>query len=378
MKVVHVCPRFYPYHGGVETHVRELSRYLKELGVDVKVYTTDPKGSLPKKGMVDGIEIYRSRSYPFNGIYHFSPELYSTLKNLESVDIVHAHDYQDYSILATSRAKIKLQAPLVYTPHFHPTGGSKWRTMGKGVYGALLGGYLLRSADAVIAVSKHEKDLLERRFHLDGRRIRYIPNGINIEKFRNLKKRERQKNNHIILYVGRLEKYKGVQHIIRALPKIVEVEDCELHIIGEGSYWRELISFVKKLKMTDHVTFLGRVSEAELIEAYLSSDIFVMLSQYEAFCIALAEAMACSLPVIATKVGGVPELLKHGQYGFLLDYPPERDILAKTAIYLLENIEISRKMGLEGREYIISKFSWRSSSEKLLQLYRELLNLDFN
>jgi glycosyltransferase involved in cell wall biosynthesis len=373
LKVVHVCPRFYPYSGGVETHVRELSKHLKQLGVDVEIYTTDPGGNLPKKEVLDNIEIQRFHSYPFNGIYHFSPELYSALKSLEEVDIVHAHDYQDYSVLAASRAKRKFQSPLVFTPHFHPTGGSRWRTMTKGIYNTLLGGGLLRSADAIITVSEYERDLLERRFHLDRKRIRYIPNGIDIEKFRNLKKRDHSKNSQIILYVGRLEKYKGVQHIIEALPKIVGVENCELHIVGDGNYKEELISIARRLKMTNHVTFLGKVSETELIDEYLSSDLFVMPSQYEAFCIALAEAMAYTLPVIATRVGGIPELIETGINGFLIDYPPDGDILAKKVIYLLENKEVSRKRGLEGRDHVLSRFSWRSSAEKLLEVYKDLV-----
>ena len=374
MKVIQVCPRFYPDLGGVETHVKELSKHLTQLGVEVEVYTTDPIGNLPKRGRVDGFDIHRFRSYSYNGIYSFSPELFSSLKKISGVDIVHAHDYQDYGVLAAYLSKKKFQKPLVYTPHYHPMGGSKWRTIAKGIYNAVLGGCLFKNADAVIAVSRYEKNLLDQQFHLNSRKLIYIPNGINYEKFSNFKKRVYSNKKQIILYVGRLEKYKGVQFIISALKKIIEVENCELRIIGDGSYKKELINFVEKLGIADHVSFLGKVSESDLIEAYISSDVFVMTSQYEAFCIALAEAMAYALPVIATKVGGMPELIDHGQHGFLIDYPPQRDVLAKTAIYLLENKETARKMGLEGRINILS-YSWRSSAEKLLELYKNLLTV---
>jgi glycosyltransferase involved in cell wall biosynthesis len=373
LKVVHVCPRFYPYQGGVETVVREFSKRLIQMGVNVEVYTTDPKGDLPKEDSVDGIQIQRFRSHSFNGVYHFSPKLFSALKDLKEVDLVHAHDYQDYCILAASRAKKRFQKPLVYSTHYHPIGGSKTRTVAKRIYNALLGGRLMKNADAVIAVSESEKALLEKLFHLDEKRIRHIPNGIDTERLRDLQNIENRKRGQTLLYVGRLERYKGVQHIIKALPKIVEARDCELQVVGEGSYKEELVSFAKKMKMTEHVSFLGKLSEAEITEAYLGSDIFIMPSQYEAFCVSLAEAMAYALPVIATKVGGMTELFEDGKHGFLIDYPPERDLLAEQAIYLLENRGVSRKMGREGREYILSRFSWKSSTEQLLELYKELL-----
>jgi len=176
------------------------------------------------------------------------------------------------------------------------------------------------------------------------------------------------------LYVGRLEKYKGVSFLIKAFPKIRSFfPKARLKIIGKGPYKTELVSLANNLGVQDNTEFSEDLPEDQLVQSYQSSSLFVTLSQYEALPVALLEAMAHGLPVIATKVGGVPEVIQSGENGFLLDYPPDEEMLINRVKLLLENANGSSRVGRKAQQTILSKFSWDDVACNLLSLYREIL-----
>jgi glycosyltransferase involved in cell wall biosynthesis len=369
MKILQVCPRFAPYRGGIESHVEAISKALAKMGIEIQIYTTDPTGRLSPRETIDGLEIFRFHSYSLGDLYLFSPMLLMALKHLNNVDVVHAHDYQDYCVLAAVQAKGAFNSPLVITPHYHPIGANMWRTVTKRIYTTGIGKYALRAADVVIAVSQYEKTMLSQSFSLDSKRIVHIPNGVN-SKFRSLNTRDAKKKRNV-LYVGRLEKYKGVQFLIKAFKKLAEdFQDSHLMIVGNGSYRKDLVTLAKALGIGGRVTFAGLVPENELINLYLTSNVFVMPSEYEAFSIALAEAMACGTPVIATKVGGMTELVRNSQSGFLMPYPPDERYLADLMAGVLSDPTNAEKMGEKGRQFALSNFNWSLIAEDLLKLYK--------
>lgn len=372
LKVLQVCPRFSPFIGGISTHVEELAKNLVSLGLDVEVYTTDPEGRLPKKEIRDGVGINRFRSYSYGDLYFFSPGLYRALKKLRSADVVHVHNYQDFCALAAVYAKRNFQKPLVFTPHFHPVGANKLRTMGKKLYASLVGRHIFANSDAVIAVSNYERRLISETFHFNEQRITHVPNGINAKNFMGVA-RGISSPKKSILYVGRLEEYKGVQYLIGAFPNVREKEkDAQLLIVGVGSQKRKLVSLAESLGVQDDVHFLGTVSDAELANLYSTSNLFVMPSEYEAFCIAMVEAMAYGLPIIATRVGGMPELIGNNLRGLLINYPPDVKTLAEMESYLLKDSDFSSKIGHAARDYVLEEFSWRSVAENLVKVYASL------
>jgi glycosyltransferase involved in cell wall biosynthesis len=372
LKVLQVCPRFSPFIGGIATHVKELAKNLVTLGVEVEVYTTDPEGRLPKKEIRDAVSVNRFRSYSFGDLYFFSPGLYRALKKLKSADVVHVHNYQDFCALAAVCAKRNNQKPLIFTPHFHPVGANELRTMGKKLYASLVGRRIFENSDAVIAVSNYEKHLLPETFQLSEQRIMYVPNGINVENCKHaIRINNSPKKN--ILYVGRLEEYKGVQYLISAFPKVRGKEkDAQLLIVGVGSQKKKLVSLAESLGVRNDVHFLGNVSDVELADLYSASSLFVMPSEYEAFCIAVAEAMAFGLPIIATRVGGMPELIGDNSRGLLINYPPDVKTLAEMELRLLNDSNFSSKIGHAARDYALAEFSWRSVAENLVKVYTSL------
>ncbi len=375
MEIVQVCPLFYPYTGGVETHVKEISKRLSALGVNVKVYTTDPSGQLPRKEVIEGIEVFRFRSFSPKHVYFFSPKLYYTLKSLKNIDAIHVHGYPNFPALAAAVAKKNRKKSLVFTPHY---GGYLFSTMGSGIglnlakkcYHRSLGKYIFSKVDTVVTVGRFERDLLKQKFGLGEQKIKYIPNGVDTEKFEKLERKPG--NTKTLLYVGRLEKYKGIHFLLKAFPKIKRsMSDLKVVVVGKGSFKEELKSLVSSLNIQDNVEFLENVPEDDLIELYLSSCAFVYLSQYEGLPVAVLEAMACGLPVIATRVGGIPEVVQQAETGFLLNFPPDEKELIDRIALLLDDCTTSTHIGIRAKETVLSTFSWNHAAKNLKELYEE-------
>lgn len=142
MRIAQVSPRFYPYVGGIETHVREISRRLIREGIEVEVLTTDPSGELEKTQILDGVLIRRFRSFAPGEAYFLSCNLEQYLrKHSDSYDIVHAHSYSAFP--SAHAARTKTQNKFVFTPHYHETGHTFLRRLLHVPY-RFLGGQIFR------------------------------------------------------------------------------------------------------------------------------------------------------------------------------------------------------------------------------------------
>jgi glycosyltransferase involved in cell wall biosynthesis len=300
MKILQVCPRYYPSIGGVEEHVRNINERLSKK-YDVSVFATDPSGKLPKQEVINGVYVRRFKSWAPNEAYYFSRELKKYLmKNSDSYDIVHAHSYHAFPALYAAQAKSRNK--LVFTPHYHGTGHTFFRSLLHVPY-KFLGKKIFEKADEIICVSNYEKNLVMKHFQVDEKKVVVIPNGINLEEFRGLKKRS--KNCRVILYVGRLERYKGVQYLIRALPRFDD--DIILEIVGKGPYKKSLVKLVRKLGVENKVQFFQDLPRNELLQKYAGADLFVLLSKHEAYGISVAEALASGTPCIVSYTSALKE-----------------------------------------------------------------------
>jgi glycosyltransferase involved in cell wall biosynthesis len=148
--------------------------------------------------------------------------------------------------------------------------------------------------------------------------------------------------------------------------------DIKLLILGEGEDECKLKKQITDLNLKNNVFLLGK---KENIFDYLNvSNVFVLSSLWEGLPLSLLEAMACGLPVVATNVGGIPEVVKDGLSGFLVE-PKNPTILAKKIEYLLNlDIESRKKMGAEGRKIVESKFSLEKMVNNYENLYQDFLN----
>jgi glycosyltransferase involved in cell wall biosynthesis len=182
-------------------------------------------------------------------------------------------------------------------------------------------GLFFNSFDKIHVLSETLKIDLIKNYRVNNGKIVVIANPIEISRINELKKEKisdswYNPNDAYIINIGRLTKVKGQHNLIKAFSKILLKSDCKLLICGKGELEEDLIQLVKRLNIEDKVFFLGWVNNPYKYLA--SSKIFVMTSLYEAFPVAMIEAMACDLPVISTKCGfGPDEILGDGKYGIL-------------------------------------------------------------
>ena len=180
----------------------------------------------------------------------------------------------------------------------------------------------------------------------------------------------------VIVSVGRLVHRKGQDHLIEAMPEILKsIPQAHLLLVGEGPYREHLQTLVKKHNLEASVTFIGRIQYKDLPTYICVGDIFAMPSrsrlmglEVEGLGIVYLEASSCGLPVLAGDSGGAPDALVQNETGLVVNGTDDQQI-AKAAIKLLTNIELSKKMGLAGRQWIIDNWRWEIWSkdfEKLL------------
>ena len=180
----------------------------------------------------------------------------------------------------------------------------------------------------------------------------------------------------VIVSVGRLVHRKGQDHLIEAMPEILKsIPQAHLLLVGEGPYREHLQTLVKKHNLEASVTFIGRIQYKDLPSYICVGDIFAMPSrsrlmglEVEGLGIVYLEASSCGLPVLAGDSGGAPDALVQNETGLVVDGTDDQQI-ATAAIKLLTDIELSKKMGLAGRQWIIDNWRWEIWSkdfEKLL------------
>jgi phosphatidylinositol alpha-1,6-mannosyltransferase len=198
-----------------------------------------------------------------------------------------------------------------------------------------------------------------------------IPFGVNFdEKVPVLQKKERKekKEGKIILTVGRLVERKGHSYVIHALPDVLEkFPSVSYQIVGKGNMEHKLENLVREKGLEKYVEFYGEVDN--LTRFYRNCDIFVMPSRFvketgdvEGFGLVFLEANYFSKPVIAGRSGGISDAVIDGETGFLVD-PENSQEIADTIIKLLDNPELARKLGEQGRKRVVEEFTWRKAAE---------------
>ncbi|MBA7679877.1 Glycogen synthase [subsurface metagenome] len=347
MRVLQVSIGYVPTRAGIAHHVRNISERLA-IKHEVTVFSQNYRGWLPEEEeTINGVLVRRFKSFSPGAAYHFSPSMIRELRGSQ-FDIVHGHGYHALPLYFSRYAK---RRRFVVTPHYHGHGHTAFRDFLLRLY-KQFGKRIFADADAVISVSNYEKRLLIKDFGLDEAKIRLIPNGINLAEFAGPKVPEKTNS---ILYVGRLEEYKGVQYIIRALPRLDD--DLCLEIVGWGTYKRELAHLVEKLGLSHRVRFNQFLPRGELLRMHSQAGVFVLLSPHEAFSMVVAEALASKTPCIVANTSALREWVDNRNC-FGIDYPVNIDRLAE-----LINKVIGRKVT------DVKLWDWDDVVRELEQIY---------
>ena len=299
MKVLFVTHRYPPRTGGVETHVREIATRFANRGHDVTVFSADGGGDLPASTTEEGVQVRRFRSLSPDESFHFAPQIAVAVHRADA-DVVHAHNYHAFPLFFAAIGVT--DECFVVTTHYHGESAN-------GVRNVLLSGYrplgrwAVRQADEVIAVSEWEQKRLREDFNVEAT---VIPNGVDVDRFASASPEERKRP--YLLCVGRLEEYKGVQRVIRAL---AELPEYSLVVAGSGSYREELERIASKTGVTNRVDFLGYVDNERLPRLYAGTRVYVTMSTFEAYGMTVAEALAAGTPCVVQKAAALEDWITH-------------------------------------------------------------------
>jgi glycosyltransferase involved in cell wall biosynthesis len=311
MRVLMTTPLYLPHMGGVERYVDVLSQRLVAKGLDVTVLTTDPTSTLPTLEQTDGVKVVRVPAWPRGRDYHFAPEVYRKVCG-DSWDVVHIQSY--HTLVAPLAMLAAGRAHLPYVLTFHGGGHSSgFRRALRKPQLALLRPLAAR-ANRLVAIANFEIELYGRVLRLPPDRFVLIPNGTDMAPGRSL---QRDANPHgaLIVSVGRLERYKGHQRLIRALPQVLRSRpDARVWIAGAGPYEHELSRMARKLGVGDRVEIRAIAADQpeEMASRLSAAALVVLLSDYETQPLAVLEALALGVPVLVTHTTGLGELANRG------------------------------------------------------------------
>ena len=343
----------HPQAGGAEVRLYEIGRRLVKMGHEVTVLCEKVDG-LPGKEVLEGIEIRRIGG---KTSIHFLAPLYVKKHGLEYDVIIDdiAHAVPWYSPLATRKPVVAqihhVHQDVVYVELSKPLAwivSRAERTIAK-VY------------QHFIAVSQSTKEELVKRLGIDPDRIAVVPNGVDLEKYRPGPKDPRP----TILWVGRIKKYKNLDHLIKAY-KVVkqEIPDAQLIIIGTGDQEQEMKELARELELRD-VYFLSRVSEEKKIRWMQRAWVIVSTSMVEGWGMTITEAAACGTPAVAYNVPGLRDSVKHMETGVLVE-PRDIEQLAKVITHLLTDHGLRNRFAEKVCRHA-HQYSWSRVTEYFLE-----------
>ena len=366
MKVIHVCPRYHPYIGGVETHVRSVCRGLSEAGIAVEIYSADAPGRAVKQEVVDGIRLTRFPSFSPRDTICFSPKLHRALKEVQA-DIIHVHDYRALPMLSAAWGK-REDIKLVITLHLGFSKIGKWVYH---IYNPLFGKMIFNRADRIVYCAPaelNEVPVLENYKH----KMVLIPNGIELTEIDNHYQTKRHLKTTLgLLCASRIEKQKGLRTVIAAVNHLKGMP-VNLNVAGDGPDLPRLRDMSSKLGLTDMITFRGWVAKEELYKLYSQSDIFLLLSEFEAYSIALIEAMAFGLVPLVTRVGGNSDMV-NDTVGYLVDYPADSEEVATILQQLASNTKLLRQKKRNSRNHALKHFDIETQIKRVIEIYQSIV-----
>ena len=367
MRILMHCVYFPPEVGGLESHVHSLCRAFVERGHEVHVVTSRSRPELPAHEVMDGIGVWRTwlpaRNTPGWAAHAFaSMPRFGALA--QTADILHAQDIA--SVLPCMVAKRVGSASMVttyHTSHFLRRAESPfWRPIFKRFLEAA--DYNLAASTEIAAVAA----AIAPKVH-----VQPLTNGVETRIFRPVRPTlDAPPTGRFRLVVPRrLFEKNGVEFLLRAMPLIIAEVDVEAIVIGDGPERERLEELAGELDITDRVTFLGSRAHSEMPGLLSSGHLAVFPSLMEATSVAALESMACELPVAASRVGGLPEIVSDDVGGLFEAGNPTA--LARVVVDLLKGGQLDA-LGTEARRRVVGRWSNDRLAERHLDVYRNLVS----
>jgi glycosyltransferase involved in cell wall biosynthesis len=394
-KVCFISPEYWPLTGGTGAYVYYLSNELMKNGYSIHVVT----GSNQAKEV------------------HVSPQLDVSFLKIPKMPIVKSfmlaeassrklQSIRDTIAVDITHPQLPLTPNFAVPPNFGKafvcTVHSTWKGEAAAIRGepysrlnanekflVSFNGFLryfeegmLERAQKIIAVSNFTKWELTNYYKIPPGKIRVIHNGVDIQKFKPAADNRKIKqqlglnpDDIAILSVGRLYARKGLFTLIESMPAVIKrFPNAKFLVSGKGQSdeMQKLIAHSARLGVKDNIVFTGYYPDQKLPLLYRAADVFAFSTFYEHHPFAVLEALATGLPVVTTWVGGIPETIKNGKNGYLVE-PFNAEQFSEKIIHLLENPEEAAEMGRLARKTIVEQYDWRIVVKDAMAVYDEVL-----
>ena len=379
MKIAQVVSTFPPYEAGIGNVCYNVSKKLGEFGHDVEVFVP-----LKNDNILDDSNLPFKINYVKPIFTIGNASLFPSLNYiLKKFDIIHLHyPFFGGDFLVKNAAK-KNNIPFVLTYHQDVYGDTLFKIIIFKLYNFVFQKMIFKNATKIIGLSKDHihNSQVKNLVSLDTN-LSICPNGINLSDFEdkstilNIRKDLNINDHHkIIVFVGALDKphyFKGLDMLLEVMKEISH--KAHLVVIGDGDQKEKYICLAKNYNIEKNVSFIGRLPNTEVVTYLKQTDFLVLPSiDTESFGLVLIEAMACSKPVIASNLHGVRAVVQNGVNGLLFKKGDVIDLVKKVN-YLLDNKDVAKKYGKNGREIVEDLYTWDKVVRKHEEIYLQCLN----
>lgn len=387
LKIAQITPYYYPSIGGVQGVAKYISEELIKRGHQVDVITANrdhkqrPHLTVPKFEIINGVNVYRYKSYLNIGHMSLMPGLILHLLK-HKYDVLHYHNYRhplcDIAAII-GRFKNTVNVLHGHGPFFEAGEISKLKHFIYNLYDTIAKRLTLKWSDKILTLNQYEQDNFIRLLH-GKKKILILPNAADTlsfikTDFSDFIREHDFTNKRIILCLGIINESKRQDLLIEALPLIIkEIPDAFLVLVGpDGGYLQKISSTAKKLNVENYYKFLGPLMGEEKHKAFDSAEVFALVSDKDAYPLAIAEAMAHNLPVVATDARGPKDMVHDGIDGYLLK---KRDVrgIANAIIKLLKDENLRNKIGTNARINAEKNHNAQQVVDQLVDIYYDVLN----
>jgi glycosyltransferase involved in cell wall biosynthesis len=378
------------YFGGVERRIIETTKRLQNQA-EITVYS-GTKAGFKEPVKLDNINFVPCQStdklFPLDN-WFFNRSVAKSVQSFNA-DIYEAHAVSGYGLLKALNSQ-GIKKPFIHT--VHGVLADEYEQAKKIGYesfrGRIANSFMQRlarqeeetaqKANLIVTISRYSVQKLKEHYNVDEAKVRIVPNGVDIEKFKPLPDRAAARQQFglghepCVLFVGSLIPRKGLPFLIEAAKKIVKQQsETKFLIVGEGPLRNQLDTVLKAANLSTNFMFFGNLRDDTLSKVYNCADVFALPSIQEGQGIVLLEAQACAKPIVAFDIGGVNEAVRNGETGLLAKLGNTNEF-ADLLLKLISDKGLQQKMGSDGRRFVLENFTWDICAQKMLNIYHEAL-----